>query len=157
MPTTAPASKTAGNTNQACYFYEELPKIGRNPDDFGKSLILSIGARIYKDDAATTFDATPAVDVTVQKASLAAPNYQAQVVISAVPVNNNGAGSGAVTPVGGVIGGSNGVINPAAITPSGNAGHGSAQPHVAMPQAPGGSSTFAMAFASLLLFFTLWF
>jgi len=77
VPSTAPASNTPGNTNQACYFYEELPKIGRNPNDFDKNLNLKFGTRIYKDDSATTFDAVPESTVTIKKEALAVPNYQA--------------------------------------------------------------------------------
>jgi len=36
-------------------FYEELKKIGRNPNDFDKTLDIQIGARIYEGAAATTF------------------------------------------------------------------------------------------------------
>jgi hypothetical protein len=86
VPQTAPASTTVGNTNQACYMYEELPKIGRNPSDFGKTLNIKIGARIYSSTSATSFDAVPATSSTVTKASLAAVNYQAAVVVAAAPV-----------------------------------------------------------------------
>lgn len=82
----APTSTTAGNTNHACYFYEELPKIGRNPKDFDKTFTVKFGARIYKTDAATTFDSVPESSNTITKAAL--PSYVAAATTtttSAVP------------------------------------------------------------------------
>lgn len=60
ITTLAPESETFGNTNFACYFAKELPKIGRNPADFNKDYSVIIGARLYESDSATTFDAIPA-------------------------------------------------------------------------------------------------
>jgi hypothetical protein len=153
VPTTAPVSTTAGNTNHACYFYEELPKIGRNPDDFGKSMTAKLGARIYPNPTATTFDSTPTGIASITKDNLAAPNYQAVVVVSAAPVVSAPV---VVAPTGGLNGGVAGdasVITPA----TGTAGHGVSHPDIQVGQAPvpGGQSTLAMAFASLLLFFAL--
>ena len=145
MPNSAPASTTAGNTNQACYFYEELPKIGRNPADFNKNVQVKMGARIYSSATATTFDSVPASTVTVNKAALAAVNYQAAVVVSAAPAV-------VVNPVVTPVSGDAIANNPAVITPTEAGGHGSAQPHIAVPS---GSSALAMAFASLFLFFSL--
>jgi hypothetical protein len=147
VPNNAPASTTSGNTNQACYFYEELPKIGRNPSDFNKNVQVKMGARIYSSATATTFDSVPASTVTVNKAALAAVNYQAAVVVSAAPV--------VVVPVVTPVAADVIANNPAVITPDQASGHGSAQPHIAV--VPGGSSALAMAFASLFLFFSLMF
>jgi hypothetical protein len=126
--------------------YEELPKIGRNPNDFNKNLSVKIGARIYKSASITTFDSTPASTVSIKKESLAAVNYAAAVVVNAAPA--------VVTPVVvAPVAGDAIANNPAAITPAEATGHGSAQPHIAV--VPGGASAFAMAFASLFLFFSL--
>lgn len=43
----APDSTVAGNTNRACYFMEELPKLGRNPNKFNHEFEVHIGARLY--------------------------------------------------------------------------------------------------------------
>lgn len=78
----APASTTAGNTNRACYFYEELPKIGRNPKDFDKALTIKFGARIYASDTATTFDSVPATSESIKKGAL--PSYVSAATSAAV-------------------------------------------------------------------------
>jgi hypothetical protein len=70
----APVSATAGNTNHACYFYEELPKIGRNPSDFDKNLDIKFGTRIYASNSATSFDSVPASSVSIKKDALPAFN-----------------------------------------------------------------------------------
>ena len=75
----APASTTAGNTNYACHFYEEMPKIGRNPKDFGITYNVKYGARIYKDSSATTFDSVPESTTSITKAAL--PTYVAQTAV----------------------------------------------------------------------------
>jgi len=80
----APASATAGNTNYPCYFYEEMPKIGRNPNDFGITYNVKYGARIYKDSAVTTFDSVPESTTTISKPALA--TYVAQAAVAAAPV-----------------------------------------------------------------------
>jgi len=43
----------------------EIPKIGRNPADFNKTYDISMGARIYADDDATTFDTIPTATGTI--------------------------------------------------------------------------------------------
>ena len=70
---TAPASGTAGNTAHACYFYKELPKIGRNPNDFDKDFTIYVGARLYTTTTATTFTAVPEAESTIRLAS--PPSY----------------------------------------------------------------------------------
>merc|ERR1719203_2070682 len=52
-------SATAENKIYGCYVAMEMSKIGRNPADFDKTYDVSFGARIYSDDAATTFDTIP--------------------------------------------------------------------------------------------------
>lgn len=44
---TAPESTVSGNTARVCYFMEELPKLGRNPNDFNHEYEVHIGARVY--------------------------------------------------------------------------------------------------------------
>jgi len=70
---TVSASTTAGNTNHGCYFYKELPKIGRNPNDFDKDFKIHVGARIYASSSATTFTAVPEAESTIRLA--APPSY----------------------------------------------------------------------------------
>ena len=72
----APASTKAGYTNHVCYFFQELPKIGRKPSDFDKNLDIKIGARLYTNDAATTFDSLPETTEQIYKA--APPSYVVQ-------------------------------------------------------------------------------
>jgi len=55
----APESTDSLNSNFACYFAREYAKIGRNPNDFNKDFQVTIGARIYADSSATTFDYIP--------------------------------------------------------------------------------------------------
>lgn len=59
---TAPDSTESLNTNFACYFAKEYAKIGRNPNDFDKDFQVTVGARLYGDDDATTFDTIPSPD-----------------------------------------------------------------------------------------------
>lgn len=75
-PTT---STTTGNKIYACNFYEELKKIGRNPNDFGKTLDIKLGARIYESTTATTFLKIPEVTAQITKPAL--PTYEAPVVV----------------------------------------------------------------------------
>ncbi len=72
MPTAsqASASTIAGNTKYACYFYQELPKIGRNPADFGKDVAIQAGARIYEGASATTYIEIPTTSATITKPAL---------------------------------------------------------------------------------------
>merc|ERR1740139_1872562 len=53
------ASETDENTVFSCFLAEELPKIGRNPADFGMTYDITIGARIYETEDATTFVTIP--------------------------------------------------------------------------------------------------
>jgi len=78
--TTAAASTIAGNTNHACYFYKELPKIGRNPNDFEKDFKIHVGARLYANTSATTFTAIPESESTIRLST--PPGY---VVAPAAP------------------------------------------------------------------------
>ena len=55
-PVTAPESTIAGNKAYTCYMYKELPKIGRNPNEFGITYDLQVGFRLYADADATTYD-----------------------------------------------------------------------------------------------------
>lgn len=55
----APATELAGNTVHACYFAKELPKIGRNPDNFNKYFKVHMGARIYTSNVDTDFISVP--------------------------------------------------------------------------------------------------
>lgn len=52
-------SETDGNKIYACYLALELPKIGRNPADFDKTYDMTLGARLYENDSATTFTTIP--------------------------------------------------------------------------------------------------
>jgi len=61
------ASETDENTVFSCFLAEELPKIGRNPADFGMTYDITIGARIYETEDATTFITIPSVTSTVTK------------------------------------------------------------------------------------------
>jgi len=45
----------ADNVNYACYFAEELQKVGRNPEDFNNVYDIHIGVRLYADETATDF------------------------------------------------------------------------------------------------------
>jgi len=65
VPSTAPASTTAGNTAYPCYMYKELKKLGRNPNDFGKKYDITLGYRIYKTAAATTYDTATETSSTI--------------------------------------------------------------------------------------------
>lgn len=56
-PVTAPESTIAGNKAYTCYMYKELPKIGRNPNEFGITYNFNYGFRIYADKDATTYEA----------------------------------------------------------------------------------------------------
>lgn len=76
----APKSTIVGNTNRACYFYEELPKIGRNPKDFDKNVTVKFGARIYKADDSTTFDSVPESSATIKKDAM--PSYVAAATVT---------------------------------------------------------------------------
>lgn len=58
----APAASADLDTNFACYFAKEYAKIGRDPNDFNKDFEVTIGARMYTSDAATTFDTIPSPD-----------------------------------------------------------------------------------------------
>lgn len=51
----APVSAYTDNTNYACYFAEELTKVGRNPNDFNNLYDIHIGVRLYADDTSTDF------------------------------------------------------------------------------------------------------
>ena len=62
----APASTVEGNTNHACYFSKEFPKIGRDYENFDKQFDIYVGARIYANDSATSFTAIPEVADTIE-------------------------------------------------------------------------------------------
>ena len=66
-------------------------KIGRNPRDFDKTMSVKFGARIYKDDAATTFDAVPETSDTIKKDAL--PAFVAAVATPAAVAVPDGAAS----------------------------------------------------------------
>lgn len=72
MPTAsqASASTISGNTKYACYFYKELPKIGRNPANFGIDVAIQAGARIYEGASATTYIEIPTTSATITKPAL---------------------------------------------------------------------------------------
>ena len=55
----APATESAGNTVHACYFAKELPKIGRDPNDFHINYKAYMGARIYSSNIDTDFISIP--------------------------------------------------------------------------------------------------
>ena len=75
---TAPAASADTNAVFACYFALEIPKIGRNPNDYNKDYDVTIGARIYADDAATEFTAVPQSQSTFHVGEL--PSYEVEVV-----------------------------------------------------------------------------
>jgi hypothetical protein len=59
-PVAAAESTIAGNKAYTCYMYKELPKIGRNPNEFGITYDIQVGFRLYADADATTYDTATA-------------------------------------------------------------------------------------------------
>jgi len=59
-PTAAAESTIAGNKAYTCYMYKELPKIGRNPNEFGITYDIQVGFRLYANADATTYDTAAA-------------------------------------------------------------------------------------------------
>lgn len=53
------ASDSDANKIYGCYVAMELPKIGRDPNDFGKVYDVVVGARLYESDSATTYTEIP--------------------------------------------------------------------------------------------------